>query len=72
MEKRVILIIGGYDKGNDYSSLIKPIEKKVKRLILLGEHTQNLQHVFTGGIDMSHASTMDQAVDYAYAHAVTR
>ncbi len=69
VEKRVILIIGGYDKGNDYSSLIEPIEKKVKRLILLGEYTQNLQHVFTEGIEMSHASTMDQAVDYAYAHA---
>ena len=68
-EKRVILIIGGYDKGNDYKSLIEPIEKKVKRLILLGEHTQNLQQVFAGCIEMSHASTMDQAVDYAYAHA---
>ena len=69
VEKRVILIIGGYDKGNDYSSLIEPIKKKVKRLILLGEYTQHLQHVFTGCIEMSHASTMDQAVDYAYAYA---
>lgn len=69
VEKRVILIIGGHDKGNDYSSLFEPIKKKVKRLILLGEHTQNLQHVFTGYIEMSHASTMDQAVDDAYLHA---
>ena len=67
--KRAILIMGGYDKGNDYSSLIGPIKKKVKRLILLGEYTQNIQQVFTRCIEMSHASTMDEAVDYAYAHA---
>ena len=69
-EKKVILIIGGYDKGNDYTSLIEPIKNKVKRLVLLGEYTQNIQHVFTGCVDMSHASTMDEAVDYAYKHAI--
>lgn len=67
--KRVILIIGGYDKGNDYNALIEPIKKKVKMLVLLGEHTQNLQRVFAGCIEMSHASTMDEAVDCAYTHA---
>lgn len=67
--KRVILIIGGYDKGNDYNALIEPIKKKVKMLVLLGEHTQNLQQVFAGCIEMSHASTMDEAVDCAYTHA---
>ncbi len=68
-KKRVILIIGGYDKGNDYNNLIEPIKKKVKMLVLLGEHTQNLQQVFAGCIKMSHASTMDEAVDCAYTHA---
>lgn len=67
--KRVILIIGGYDKGNDYNTLIEPIKKKVKMLVLLGEHTQNLQQVFAGCIEMSQASTMDEAVDCAYTHA---
>ncbi len=68
--KRIILIIGGYDKGNDYSALIEPIKKKVKMLVLLGEYTQNLQQVFAGCIEMSHASTMDEALDCAYTHAI--
>ncbi|MBU2495030.1 MAG: UDP-N-acetylmuramoyl-L-alanine--D-glutamate ligase, partial [Candidatus Omnitrophica bacterium] len=36
-EKRLILILGGKDKGGSYLPLKPEIEKKVKALILLGE-----------------------------------
>ena len=63
--KRVILIMGGYDKGNDYSSLVEPIRRKVKSLILLGEHTHNIQSTFNQCCNIDHVSKMDQAVELA-------
>lgn len=67
--KRVFLIIGGFDKGNDYGPLIELIRTKVKSLILLGEHTQNIQRTFAGCADMHHTATMEAAVEFAYTHA---
>ncbi|RKU26031.1 UDP-N-acetylmuramoyl-L-alanine--D-glutamate ligase [Candidatus Poribacteria bacterium] len=63
--KRVILIMGGYDKGNDYSSLVEPIQRHVKSLILLGEHTHNIQTTFNDCCNIDHVSKMDQAVELA-------
>ena len=67
--KRVFLIIGGYDKGNDYEPLIELVRTKVKNLVLLGEYTQNIQETFTSCTDMHHTATMAEAVEYAYTHA---
>ncbi len=67
--KRVFLIIGGYDKGNDYEPLIEPVRTTVKSLVLLGEHTQNIQKTFAGCVDMYQTATMQEAVKFAYAHA---
>jgi UDP-N-acetylmuramoylalanine--D-glutamate ligase len=70
--KRVFLIIGGFDKGNDYSPLVELVRTKVKSLVLLGEHTQNIQRTFAGCADMRHTSTMEEAVEFAYTHATRR
>ena len=63
--KRVILIMGGYDKGNDYSSLVEPIRRNVKSLILLGEHTHNIQNTFSDCCKIDLVFKMDQAVKLA-------
>lgn len=67
--KRVILIMGGYDKGNDYTSLIELVRTKVKNLVLLGEHTQNIQKAFANCSDISHTATMEDAVELAHTCA---
>ncbi len=67
--KRVFLIIGGYDKGNNYEPLIELVRTKVKNLVLLGEYTQNIQETFASCADMHHTATMAEAVEYAYTHA---
>ncbi len=69
-EKRVILIIGGYDKGNDYTLLIELVCSKVKCLVLLGKHTKNIEMVFAGHVEMYHASTMNEAIEYSYEHSI--
>lgn len=68
--KRVFLIIGGYDKGNDYGSLIDLVRDSVKCLILLGEHTYNIEQSLNGCAKMYNTTSMNEAVKYAQTHAV--
>lgn len=65
----ILLIMGGYDKGNDYAPLIQPIKSKVKGLILLGSHTQIIRNAFSSQVVIWDAATMDEAVKIAYTHA---
>ncbi len=69
ISKPILLIMGGYDKGNDYAPLIQPIQSKVKGLILLGSHTQIIRNAFSLQVVMWNAATMDEAVKTAYSHA---
>lgn len=63
--KKVILIMGGYDKGNDYSCLIDPVQNKVKCLILLGKYTHNIKTTFSDYCKIYNVSNMNQAVEIA-------
>jgi UDP-N-acetylmuramoylalanine--D-glutamate ligase len=65
----ILLIMGGYDKGNDYAPLIQPIQSKVKGLILLGSHTQIIRNALDSQVVMWNVATMDEAVKIAFTHA---
>lgn len=45
--KPIIWIVGGTDKGNDYSSLIDLVRKKVKFIICLGKDNQKIINSFS-------------------------
>jgi UDP-N-acetylmuramoylalanine--D-glutamate ligase len=42
------LILGGVDKGNDYSLLLEGVKEKVKAIICLGMDTQKIHEAFEG------------------------
>jgi UDP-N-acetylmuramoylalanine--D-glutamate ligase len=46
MKKPVHWIVGGVDKGNDYSSLIPFVQQKVKSILCLGKDNQKIVDVF--------------------------
>jgi UDP-N-acetylmuramoylalanine--D-glutamate ligase len=46
MEKPVILILGGIDKGNDYSLIESLVAEKVKAIICLGIDNEKIHKVF--------------------------
>jgi UDP-N-acetylmuramoylalanine--D-glutamate ligase len=46
MEKPVVWIVGGQDKGNDYSPLLPFVKEKVKAVVCLGVDNSKLFHVF--------------------------
>jgi UDP-N-acetylmuramoylalanine--D-glutamate ligase len=66
----ILLIMGGYDKGNNYQPLIECVRSKVKGLILLGSHTGIIRNVLAAYVVTRDVATMDDAVELAYSQAV--
>jgi UDP-N-acetylmuramoylalanine--D-glutamate ligase len=46
MTRPTVLILGGVDKGNDYTLLAEGIREKVKAIICLGKDTQKIHEAF--------------------------
>lgn len=51
MRTPVVLILGGTDKGNDYSEIEELVREKVSALILLGEDNSKLHQFFDGKVE---------------------
>jgi UDP-N-acetylmuramoylalanine--D-glutamate ligase len=67
MDRPVVWIAGGTDKGNDYSELYELVEKKVKALICLGKDNTKLHKSFEGKIEIiTDALSAKEAVEKAY------
>lgn len=62
----VVLILGGTDKGNDYSEIEALVRQKVKALICLGADNTKLHEFFEGKVKEIHdARSMNEAVNLA-------
>lgn len=66
----VILILGGRDKGGDFKALSPLLQKRVRRVILLGEASARIRTQLEGTVVMTQAGTMDDAVQLAFQQAV--
>ena len=70
MQKEVVWIVGGVDKGNDYSELDEMVAEKVKAIICLGENNQEIIKSFQGKVDtIVLASSMSEAVNQSFSLA---
>ena len=66
----VVWIVGGVDKGNDYSILKELVEEKVKAIVCLGVDNQKLVDFFQPIVpNISEAKSADEAVSQAYRWA---
>ena len=67
MDKPTIWIVGGVDKGNDYSELAELVAQKVKSIVCLGEDNQKIIDAFKGKVEVIvEANTAYEAVAFAY------
>jgi len=67
MRSKTVLILGGTDKGNDYSEIEELVKSKVRALIFLGKDNSKLHAFFDGKVDVIRdAGSMKEAVDIAY------
>ena len=67
MKTPTIWIVGGKDKGNDYSSLIPMVKKKIKAIVCLGVDNQKIIKTFSSYVDqIIETDNMKDAVNTAY------
>jgi len=70
MKTKVVLILGGTDKGNDYSEIEDLVKEKVRALVFLGVDNSKLHKFFDSKMDViEDAHSMEEAVTKAYALA---
>ena len=67
VQKNIIWVVGGVDKGNDYSELVELVRNKVKAIVCLGEDVKKIHAAFEGIVnDIIDTKTMKEAVKTAY------
>ena len=67
MKSKVVLILGGTDKGNDYSEIEQLVKEKVRALIFLGKDNSALHKHFDGMVPLIlDVDSMEDAVQIAY------
>lgn len=70
MKKPTVLILGGVDKGNDYSLIEELVEEKVKAIICLGKDNGKIHAAFNGKVSrLIDTITAKEAVEAAYSIA---
>lgn len=67
MENPTVWIVGGVDKGNDYSELLPLVNEKVKAIICLGVDNEKIINAFGNIVDtIIETDSMAMAVQIAY------
>jgi len=62
-----VLIMGGKDKGDDFSSLKKCFSGKVKGLVLIGEAKKKIKEQLKGTVPMWECCSLDEAVKLSFS-----
>ena len=72
MTSDVVLILGGVDKGNDYSMLRDLVKQKVKAIVCLGKDNRRIHDAFEDDVDIIvNTTSASDAVQSAY-HLATK
>jgi UDP-N-acetylmuramoylalanine--D-glutamate ligase len=67
MENEIIWIVGGVDKGNDYSELFPVVKKKVKAIVCLGKDNSKIIESFKDKVStIVETTSMEEAVRSSY------
>jgi UDP-N-acetylmuramoylalanine--D-glutamate ligase len=70
MKTKTVLILGGKDKGNDYSEIANLVKEKCSGLIYMGVNNEKLHQFFDGfGLPVADVHSMQDAVNAAYKMA---
>ncbi len=66
MRTPVVLILGGKDKGNDYSQIVPFVKEKCRALVFMGVDNKKLHESFDGlGLPIADTHSMQQCMDEA-------
>lgn len=65
---RILIILGGKDKGSDYTVLQKPLREKAILALLIGAASEKIEKQITGSVAIERAGTIERAAEIA-SHA---
>jgi len=65
---RILIVMGGKDKGSDYTILQKPLREKAILALLIGAAAEKIENQIAGSVAMERAGTLERAVEIA-SHA---
>jgi UDP-N-acetylmuramoylalanine--D-glutamate ligase len=69
-DRRVVVILGGEGKGQDFSPLAEPVARYARAVVLIGRDAPVIEAALQeSGVSLVHADTMSQAVALANAKA---
>ena len=67
--KNLWIILGGKDKGSDYSPLRQPLAESARAVLLIGAATPLIKDALQEAVELIDCQTLENAVSYAHAHA---
>jgi UDP-N-acetylmuramoylalanine--D-glutamate ligase len=62
---RILIILGGKDKGSDYAVLQKPLREKAILVLLIGAAAEKIETQIAGSVAMECVATIERAVKVA-------
>jgi len=68
---RILIILGGKDKGSDYTALQRPLREKAILALLIGAAAEKIEKQIAGSVALERAETLERAVETA-SHAAQR
>jgi UDP-N-acetylmuramoylalanine--D-glutamate ligase len=67
--KPIFLILGGKDKGNDYSKIKDEVKKRVKKIYAIGSSAEKVYDYFKSITDVEIVKTFEDTVNKGFAEA---
>ena len=61
----VLVILGGEDKGSDYTGLQKPLHERAILALLIGAASEKIEKQLAGSVPVERAGTLERAVEIA-------
>lgn len=61
-DRPIVLMLGGRDKGNDYSRITDLVRKNVRGIVAMGESADKVEKAFSGIKPLRRAASIDEAV----------
>jgi len=70
-DEPVLLILGGKDKGGDFTLLLTAIHRVVKGIVVIGEAASRILNELKGNVSTSCATSLEEAVAQACSLATS-
>ena len=61
-DQPIVLMLGGRDKGNDYSRIADLVRKNVRAIVAMGESADKVEKAFSGIKPLRRAASIDEAI----------